>query len=721
MKKLIFKKLNRNTLLVLSMTSIMLILVVSFSVLRIRRTLDKRKAENLQEINYQVYQLNGKVGKCLITVYEEDGIDYIKYDNMQVSCHGKKEASFDYEMEDKKTKKEDYNPYNFEVIKKNGEKKTLTIDFEIPKIQGTYSLVNGVYSNEPDTSSFEQKKTRYLYINSSGNLVPGNFLVGDKPNDWYDYNNTNEEGGQDPHWANIYCENEGLSAYYVWIPRYCYKIDSSNQTSGNERTDVKFIDVYNNYKDSSGNIITWETLESQGYQIPEAFNFIQQFGQHSIENKTICFIPGYWISKYQLSELSKYIIDYSATVNLKTINIENINLNTDKTITEYVYYLDGVEKYREQGSTSSGYTFTDIPKGEKVINVTILDANGEIIGSMTKTNEVSDPNPPDVSQFDPDTTFYVYWDENGKEHNEIPISKSAPEEWYNYSTANWANIVTRNNGMETYLTWIPRYEYMLNQVSQRTYIKFLKDTTTQTTDGYVIPEAFTFNGTELTGYWISKYQLAEGISKVNAEISAGSNSLIVGDISNSTDLTPTKIEYYLNGDKVHDGTSLTEHYAYSGLEADTQYTINIILRDAEDNFVGAVTKKINTSVDVTPDLTGFEKDNTFYVYYDEDGTEHSDIPISSPAPNNWYDYAKQNWANIVVKANGNVSYFTWIPRYEYAITDADNAKQRTEVIFVTTDITNNNCTTGYKVPKAFTFNGKELRGYWISKYQLVDK
>ena len=525
----------------------------------------------------------------------------------------------------------------------------------------------------------------------------------------------------DAHWANIYCENEGLSSYYVWIPRYCYKVDSKNQTAGNERMDVKFIDVYNNYQDSSGNITTWETLESQGYKIPEAFNFIQQFGEHTIGNNENCIIPGYWISKYQLNELSKYIIDYAATVNLKTINIQEITLNTDKTVAEYVYYLDGVERHREKDSTSSGYTFTDIPEGEKVINVTILDANGEIIGSMTKTNEVSDPNPPDVSQFDPDTTFYVYWDEDGKEHNETPISKPAPEEWYNYSIANWANVVTRNNGLETYLTWIPRYEYMLNKVSQRTYIKFLKGTTTETTDGYKIPEAFTFNGTELTGYWVSKYQLAEGTAKVNAEISAGSNSLIVGDISNSTGRTPTKIEYYLNGDKVNNGTSLTEHYAYSGLKANTQYTINIILRDAKDNFVGAVTKKVKTSIDVTPDLTGFEKDKTFYVYYDADGTEHSDIPISESAPNNWYDYATQNWANIVVKANDKVSYFTWIPRYEYAITDADNAKQRTEVVFVTTDITNENCTTGYKVPEAFTFNGKELRGYWISKYQLVDK
>ena len=108
---------------------------------------------------------------------------------------------------------------------------------------------------------------------------------------------------------------------------------------------------------------------------------------------------------------------------------------------------------------------------------------------MTKEFEVAEPNAPQLKAengaqaFDPDTTFYVYWDKNGNEHNEIPISKSEPIAtsenpvgWYNYTTANWANIVTRNDGLETYYVWIPRYAYKLDQVSQRSYVKFLKGT-----------------------------------------------------------------------------------------------------------------------------------------------------------------------------------------------------------------------------------------------------
>ena len=44
------------------------------------------------------------------------------------------------------------------------------------------------------------------------------------------------------------------------------------------------------------------------------------------------------------------------------------------------------------------------------------------------------------------------------EHNEIPISKEAPEKWYNYTYSNWANIVTRTNGLESYPYDYP-YDY----------------------------------------------------------------------------------------------------------------------------------------------------------------------------------------------------------------------------------------------------------------------
>lgn len=598
----------------------------------------------------------------------------------------------------------------------------------IKVVNGNYELVNGVYLCTPQLNEgFVKSNTRYVK-DVNGHLVAGSWISKKPDNDWYDYKNQK--------WANIYVESEGIASYYVWIPRYVYKVDDEKSVTGNERIDVKFVDIDNSYKNPETDEKTdWTTLQSQGYQLPEAFSW----GDDD-SNKTP--IPGYWMSKYQLSEFQKgdnYTIDYKTVATATTIKVQEISTNTDKTIAKYTYAVNG--NVLHESKNPEDYTITGLAKGNKTLTVTALDSNGCIIGSMTKLYEVADVNQPDLTGFDKDTTFYVYWDENGNEHNEIPISQSAPEEWYDYGTRNWANIVTRNDGLESYYVWIPRYQYSLNQNTQTSSIKFIKGTDTKTDAGYKIPEAFTWgdNGEkQLTGYWMAKYQLSseETNAKIDAQVSAGGNIIRVGDMT-GTVLTTTdtggnstpvslKYEYYLNGNKVHDGTSATEKYNYTGLNLNTTYTINIIARNASTNaYVGAITKKIKTIDAYAPDLTGFNKDNTFYVIYNDDGSEKERISIKKKVPDNWYDYSNRKWANIVTTANGTESHFVWIPRYEYRILeDRENESldnKRADVNFITTDITNDNCSTGYKVPEAFTWgdNGeKQLTGYWMSKYQL---
>ena len=132
---------------------------------------------------------------------------------------------------------------------------------------------------------------------------------------------------------------------------------------------------------------------------------------------------------------------------------------------------------------------------------------------MTKELELVEVNAPDLTGFDKNTTFYVYYDSEGNEHNEIPISEDPPADWYNYSYSRWANIVTRNDGLENYLVWIPRYQYRLDQTSQRSNVKFIQGTGTEVSTGYQIPEAFTWTNqagetVQIPGYWASKYQLS---------------------------------------------------------------------------------------------------------------------------------------------------------------------------------------------------------------------
>lgn len=80
-----------------------------------------------------------------------------------------------------------------------------------------------------------------------------------------------------------------------------------------------------------------------------------------------------------------------------------------------------------------------------------------------------------------------------------------------------------------------------------------------------------------------------------------------------------------------------------------------------------------------PYLKGFSKNNTFYVTYDDQGNETSEVPIGETAPADWYDYTSQRWANIVVRDNGNESYYTWIPRYMYKL-DEENQKVEARLV-----------------------------------------
>ena len=342
--------------------------------------------------------------------------------------------------------------------------------------------------------------------------------------------------------------------------------------------------------------------------------------------------------------------------------------------------------------------------------------------------------------------FYVYWDENGIEHNEIPISKNPPEEWYDYGARSWANIVTRNNGIESYFVWIPRYQYSLDQVSKRSYVKFIKGTSQEVDLGYQIPEAFTWGDkseVQLTGYWMSKYQLSqeESTARVDAEMAAGSSVIRIKEIKGTLVTNHLKYEYYLNGEKVHEGTDSKENYVYTGLTANTTYGINIIVRREDGSYVGAITKKITTTEANKPELTGYNPDKTYYVLYDESGNMTVGDKIKndgSNIPAGWYDYSKTKWANIVV-TNGNIqngkiigatntSYFVWIPRYEYRIlsdrANLSTANRRIEVNFLQGN--SGDVTPGYQIPEAFYWGdnasnykeNKPITGYWISKYQL---
>ena len=699
------KKYIKNKKIILIIIAIMLFLIcIVFGIPQITRQIIKRQIENRPIIEYEIKnKIDSKSYQIVVKVNNVNGIESVKYLNsknkeVQVNSNGKLIVALDYIAQDN-------NDYEFRIKVKGKDETIETLHFEIPRIKGNYTLNNGIYVNEPDLNNYNKNYTRYLNIDDNGNLVPGNWISQEKSNDWYNYKNNQ--------WANIYVEKNGLETYYVWIPRYCFKLDQENQKS-----DVKFIDIYNNYTDENGNVTQWDELEKEGYQVPEAFEF------NNIQ------IPGYWATKYTEGERDTYTINFDAVASKTKIKIQGISIDTTETVAKYTYAING--NIVNESTAPENFEYEMSTENKNVLNVTAVNANGEVIGSMTKECTQAKVNTPDLSAFDKDTTFYVTYDDEGKEHNTIPLAKDAPQNWYDYADSKWANVVTRNNGLEIYYTWIPRYEFKLDQTSQRSSINFIDGTGNETSKGYQIPEAFWVdkNGDgnkdadeQLTGYWAMKYTLgSETAPTFDTEVTATSSSIRTKGITGTSVADGQVYKYYINGEYKGEKSTSTDAFEFTGLSSNTKYTILVEIRNSADEYVGSVVKQISTIDANKPDLNGFNADNTYYVLYDNDGNETIGDKIKndgSNMPSNWYDYSSNKWANIVVKEGSMTMYYTWIPRYEFRVNSSQYqqlATARTEVRFLSG--TSKDTDTGYQIPEAFTFNGQDLTGYWAMKYTL---
>ena len=129
-----------------------------------------------------------------------------------------------------------------------------------------------------------------------------------------------------------------------------------------------------------------------------------------------------------------------------------------------------------------------------------------------------------------------------------------------------------------------------------------------------------------------------------------------------------------------------------------------------------------------PNLSGYVLDKTKIVYYEvrEQGDTSTEqlgtIEVSAREyitggkkneiqkdgkTYQFYDYAKQRWANILVENNNMKSYWVWIPRYSYKEGDVSDIK------FI--DL-NSTPEEGYIVHSDFS-DGK--KGIWVSKYEPI--
>ena len=143
----------------------------------------------------------------------------------------------------------------------------------------------------------------------------GSQFVKDDTNSSYDYSNQE--------WANAKVTIEGVESYFVWIPRYEYKItyytDGNKATTSETPTEYGTIDIKF--------IPTSKTTADEGYIIHPAFTSDINNGGWNEE------LPGIWVGKYESSLVNKAD---SSNINTTSSTVGNIIVdssnNTDKAI-----------------------------------------------------------------------------------------------------------------------------------------------------------------------------------------------------------------------------------------------------------------------------------------------------------------------------------------------------------------------------------------------------
>lgn len=151
-----------------------------------------------------------------------------------------------------------------------------------------------------------------------------------------------------------------------------------------------------------------------------------------------------------------------------------------------------------------------------------------------------------------------------------------------------------------------------------------------------------------------------------------------------------------------------------------------------------------TTVANAPDVSGFNKSNTYYVSWDLTNSPYQineETNLNGVAPSNWYDYTEgvNHWANVKTTGGGNDCYWVWIPRYAYCITEGyqSNEAETIDIKFLqgTTNtpidgssitISNSSGSGNWNVHPAFWWDkdndgvedeGEQLTGIWVAKFE----
>ena len=189
-----------------------------------------------------------------------------------------------------------------------------------------------------------------IYWDKDGNEIE---VTADNQDNWYDYSAQK--------WANAVTKdsNGNVTGYWVWIPRYAYKIESGRYTSTVGKISVKFLQGTSN-KDENNSEISQNYPETTGGTM-SAYVVHPSFTDGSANGKNNNFmngewdkeISGYWVAKYPAGFQANTITNNNGTLSTTISNSSDTVVYSNKNYTSYLANM--TTNALSQNLTSSGY------------------------------------------------------------------------------------------------------------------------------------------------------------------------------------------------------------------------------------------------------------------------------------------------------------------------------------------------------------------------------
>ena len=184
-----------------------------------------------------------------------------------------------------------------------------------------------------------------IYWNKDGNET---VVTVDNQDDWYDYSQQK--------WANAKTED---GSYWVWIPRYAYKIENGRYTSTAGKISVEFLQGTSN-KDKDNNEISQNYPEITGatmsaYVVHPSFTDGSENGKnnHYMNGEWDKEISGYWVAKYPAGFQANTITNNKGTLSTTISNASDTVVYSNKNYTSY--HANMTTNALSQNLSPSGY------------------------------------------------------------------------------------------------------------------------------------------------------------------------------------------------------------------------------------------------------------------------------------------------------------------------------------------------------------------------------